>query len=347
MDDDVLALADSIADFFEQRGDAVAIAEASAGTGGTDPARWSALCEMGLPVLRLDEPDGIGAGLLEATAVAEKIGSVLLPEPAVASIVLADAWARQPAAAGLLDRLCAGSWVTALSAFDRITVAPSGEVTGSVMVADDGIDALAVLGRDEGTGAAALAVVDATELPQPVGGHRLDPTRPMAVMELSAVQAFDVLPLSDREANRIRREFAVLTAAELVGGMAQVLADTVTFVGSREQFGRPIGSFQAVKHQLADVYALTEQARALVQFAALSSANDGDGAADVVGSVTRWVPRQAINVFETAIHLHGGMGFSWEVNVHLHLKRALALRTLLNGFEAGSSEVALHVPEAV
>lgn len=346
MDDDVVALVDSIADFFERRGDGPAIAEASARLAATDAKRWTALCEMGVPVLRLPEPDGVGAGMLEASATAEKFGAVLLPEPAVASLVLAPAWAAHPAASELLDGLCSGSRVITLSALDDVTVSPSGEVNGLARIFDDGSDTAVVLAHDEYTGGSALAILDRAALPQAATRSILDPTRPLATYRLAGVEPVAVLRLSHEEADRIRHELVVLTAAELVGGMQQVLADTVQFVTTRTQFGRPIGSFQTIKHQLADAYALTEQARALVQFAALTIGEDADPSG-LVGSVSRWVPRSAINVFETAIHLHGAMGFSWEVNVHLHLRRALVARTVLNNFGSGDTGRPSHVAKAV
>ena len=347
MDDDVVAVVESIADFFERRGDGRTIAEASAGSATADRQRWEALCQMGLPVLRLPEPDGVGAGLLEASAAAEKFGAVLLPEPAVAALVLAPVWSAHPAAANLLDGLCSGSRTTTLSAFDKVTVSPSGGLNGRVRVFDDGIsEGAAVLARDEYTGGAVLVLLDRATLPRPITRSTLDPTRPVAVLELVGTEPVDVLRLADGAANRIRHETAVLSAAELVGGMQQVLTDTVEFVTTRTQFGRSIGSFQVIKHQLADVYALTEQARAMVQYAALTIAEDAAAAEGIVGSVSRWVPRSAVNVFETAIHLHGAMGYSWEVNVHLHLRRALELRTVLNEF-SGSVDRHTHVAEAV
>src|SRR5690606_31140044 len=107
-------------------------------------------------------------------------------------------------------------------------------------------------------------------------------------------EPLDILRLTPGQANRIRHEVAVLSAAELVGSMQQVLDETVEFVTNRTQFGRPIGSFQAVKHQLADVYAMTEQARALVRHAAIAVDDGAADAAELVGSVARWVPRSAI-----------------------------------------------------
>ena len=330
MDDDVLELVGSIGDFFDRRSDARTIAVAASQARCADRGRWSALCEMGLPVLRLPEPEGIGAGLLEATAVAERIGAVLLPEPAIETIVLANAWAAHPEASHILESLCDGTRLTAYCGFDRGTLAPSGELSGRIRIAAfDVIDAVAVPVADEYTGSAALAIVDATQLFAPISRSNLDPTRPVATVELDGVEPLAVLRLSPGVADRIRRELAVLTVAELAGGMQHVLSATREFVATREQFGRAIGSFQAIKHRLADMYALTEQARALAQFAAIDCATGADPVA-IVESATRWIPRSAITVCEEAIHLHGAMGYSWEVDIHLHLRRALAVKTLLS-----------------
>jgi alkylation response protein AidB-like acyl-CoA dehydrogenase len=125
------------------------------------------------------------------------------------------------------------------------------------------------------------------------------------------------------------RDWAVLALSELVGGMQAVLTATTAFARERQQFGRSIGGYQAVKHQLADMYIAVEQARAAVQFSAVScDQSDATAAADVAAAA-RWVPRSAIELFDKAIHLHGAMGYSWEVGVHLHLRRAIATRTLL------------------
>jgi alkylation response protein AidB-like acyl-CoA dehydrogenase len=347
MDDDVLALVDSIAEFFERRSDSQAIAHASAAGATVDPARWAALCDLGLPTLRLAEPDGIGAGLLEATAVAEKIGAVLLPEPAVATIVLASAWTAHPEASELLGPLCSGSRVIALSGFDAASLSPSGAVRGRVRVPTDGGGQVALLAHDEYTNGSALVIMDMADLQNTTDRTNLDPTRPTALAELTDAEPVDVLRLTDASAELIRAEFAILTVSELVGGMQQVLADTVGFVKGRQQFGRPIGGFQAVKHRLADMYALAEQARALVQFAALECVHGTDSAASLIGAATRWVPRSAVNLFEDAIHLHGAMGYSWEVNVHLHLRRALTVRAALENVEFSAPQPTSLSGEAV
>lgn len=332
MDDDALALVDSIGAFFERRGDAKVIAEAARTSTVVDRDRWQALCGLGLPVLRLPEPEGIGAGLLEATAFAEKIGAVLVPEPAIATVVLVEAWRSHSGTAELVDALCQGSRIMTLCGFDTVELFAAGQVSGRVQVPDDGItDAVALLARDHRTFESAIVIVDKAELPAPISRTDVDPTRPTGVINLDRAAPVDVLCLSDSSADQIRREFALLTIAELVGGMQKALLDTVDYVNTREQFGRAIGSFQAIKHRLADMYIATEQARAAVQFAAIESAYAVDAVSSEVASVVRWVLQSAIKVFEDAIHLHGAMGYSWEIDVHLHLRRALAVRSALNG----------------
>ena len=331
MDADIVGVIDAVGDFFERRGDARAVAEAAAVGPTAQRSRWTALCELGLPALRLPAPAGVGATLLETTAVAERIGAVLLPEPAVSSIVLAEVYAADPQTTALMEALCAGTKVTALCGFTPVELAEDA-VHGSAYLPVDGLtDSMALLGVDRSSGEAALAVVDSAALPAPSVQISADPTRAWAETDLRGTKAVDILPLTVDRARRIRGQLAILTVAELVGGMQKVLNDTVAYVTDREQFGRPIGSFQAVKHRLADMYVATEQARAAVQMAALECDRDASTAA--VASAARWVPRTAIDLFDSAIHLHGAMGYSWEVDIHLHLRRALATRHLLSRCE--------------
>jgi alkylation response protein AidB-like acyl-CoA dehydrogenase len=348
MDDDVLEIVASISDFFERRGDAAAIAQASATGSPADTSRWRALCELGLPVMRLPEPEGVGVGLLESTVLAERIGAVLVPEPAVSTMVLADAWASHPEGQKLLSSLCSGERITSCNGFDGGFLSPAGELGGRVTVAADGVvDSVALLAADRYTAGSALVIVDLKSFAGSLDPSGLDPTRPTAVVDLVGVEPADVLRLSSDAADRIRRELAILAAAELVGGMQHVLEETVAFVTTREQFGRAIGGFQAVKHTLADMYTRTEQARAIVQFAAIECTSGAESAQSTTNSVARWVPRSAISVCEDALHLHGAMGYSWEVDVHLHLRRALAVKSALDLFDRRPLDSSVPEAEAV
>ncbi len=324
IDEDVVELVATIADFFDRRDDARAIASTSATGAAIDALRWSALCDIGLPALRVAEPRGIGASLLDATTLAERFGAVLLPEPASASIVLAHAWDEHGGAPETLDDLLDGSRIASFAGFDRVALSADGTVSGEIRMMDDDVTDLIAA-----PAALALVLLDRSALKARGTRRDVDPSRPTVSCELADVVAVDVLRLTPEALDALTRELVVMTVSELVGGMQAVLTRTIDYVGERRQFGRSIGSFQAVKHQLADMYVATEQARAAVQFAAIGCDQGTDTAVSDVAAAARWVPRSAIDLFDKAIHLYGAMGYSWEIDVHLHLRRALEVRTLL------------------
>jgi alkylation response protein AidB-like acyl-CoA dehydrogenase len=326
--EDVGAAASVLADFFDRREDARAIADASA-TGTTmSRTRWEALCEMGLPALRLPEPDGIAAGLFDSAVVAERLGAVLLPEPASASMVVVHAIAGRGGSTELVGAILDGSRIAALAAHHAVRVRSDGTLAGRIRVADDDVtDLLAVPVRGPRS---AIMLLDRSALREVIERCDVDPSRPSALCDVAGVVPVETVPMTPEDVATLVRDWAVLALGELVGGMQAVLSATIDFAQRREQFGRSIGGFQAVKHQLADMYIAVEQARAAVQFAAVScDQGDATAAADVAATA-RWVPRSAIELFDNAIHLHGAMGYSWEVGVHLHLRRAVATRTLLH-----------------
>jgi alkylation response protein AidB-like acyl-CoA dehydrogenase len=326
IDHDVYTLAGAIEEFLKQRCAVTAIAEAAARGKASDRDRWTALCEMGLPLLMIPAPEGIGAGLLDATLLAERVGAALLPEPAMATTVLAAAWHRFGGNAIVAADITEGRRVAAFHPTGTVTSSPPGQVNGRVSVsADELVDLVALIAEP-----AALVLIETTGLRAAGKSAGADALRPIDIVDIKATPVA-VLPLPDGAAERLRHELTLLALAELVGGMDAVVARTVRFVTDRQQFGRSIGSFQSIKHRLADMYAATEQARAAVQFATIECTADERGAGPEVGSVARWVPRAAIQLFEAAIHLHGAMGYSWEVPVHLYLRRALAVRGLVNG----------------
>lgn len=324
IDDDVVELAATIADFFDRRGDARAISAGAAIGAAADGARWAALCDVGLPALRLGEPRGVGASVLDATALAEKIGAVLLPEPATQTMVLARVWDEHGGSGETLDALLDGSRILSFAGFERLTSSTDGAVSGRIRTMDDGVTNSVVATTTTG-----LVLVEMSSC-QPRGTRQsVDPTRPTVQSELCGAAPVEELRMTPSSLAAAEREIAVMMMGELVGGMQAVLDETMGYVTERRQFGRSIGSFQAVKHQLADMYVAVEQGRAAVQFAAIGLDQRSETAAADVEAASRWVPRQAIDLFDTAIHLHGAMGYSWEVDVHLHLRRALEARAQL------------------
>jgi alkylation response protein AidB-like acyl-CoA dehydrogenase len=193
-------------------------------------------------------------------------------------------------------------------------------------VADAGFTDLVAVLTDS-----ALVFVDRTALPAGRERCETDPTRPTIECELLHTPTAGVVPVPSAVIGKIAHQLALLAVSELTGGMAAVLTETVAYARQREQFGRSIGSFQAVKHTLADLYAATEQASAAILFAADAVDQDKPTASADVAATARWVVRAAIDAFERALHLHGAMGYSWELDIHLHLRRALSTQRMLAG----------------
>jgi alkylation response protein AidB-like acyl-CoA dehydrogenase len=149
----------------------------------------------------------------------------------------------------------------------------------------------------------------------------LDVTRPQARIELRHTSA-ELLGGADADAlpalARLGDAVAACLAAEAVGAAGRVLERTVEYVGRREQFGRPVGSFQAVKHRLADVYVQVQAARSAAYYAAWAAAHE-----ETVGGLALAQALQALrSATAEGIQLHGGIGFTWEHEAHLYFKRA-------------------------
>ncbi len=203
----------------------------------------------------------------------------------------------------------------------------------------DGIDTLLVY-DDAGVTALDPATVEHRPIDRP-----LDPLTPASRVvgppEGEPVAGADV-------AQRWQREGAVFTAAYLVG-MAQRLTDlSVAYANERQQFDRPIGSFQAIKHLLADMLVRTEVARAAVYAAAAHLDAPGEpGLERAVSSAKVMAGEAAIANGKTATQVHGGMGYTWEVDVHLYLKRAWVLDTRFGSVDEHCDAVAASAVDAV
>ena len=281
---------------------------------------WAALGETGVFALTLPEPAGTGLGLADATVVFEELGRALVPGPLVgtflaASMDLVPGAAEGGAMVGLCFESNAPPWlVEHLTSLDAALFLPAGAIGGE--------GSLITTIRDAPT---------ASRVATP-----LDPLTPL--WQLSQLPAGR--PLENPE-GRLFRDGGILTAALQVGHAADTLDLAVAYAKERHQFGKPIGSFQAVKHLCADMLVRAEVARAAVHAAAcLSDDPDVLGAEADAAGVTPFACLQravagaklladeaAIANARTAIQVHGGMGYTWEVPLHLHLKRSHVLAT--------------------
>lgn len=282
--------------------------------GRVDADLWRELGEAGVFSLRLSEADGgSGARVTDAAVVFEELGRALVHGPLIGTHL----------AAGLVD----GAAVVGLVEAER---------TPMIVEHAEDLDSLLVLHRDE------VAVVDAAHLRTQAAPRPLDPLTPVA--HGTGPLPHGTVVGDGALARRLRRTAAVLRAAQLVGlaGMATDLA--VRYAGEREQFGRPIGGFQAVKHLCADMLTRTEVARAAVHAAAvhLDTPDDvelGDLDRAIAGAVLL-AGEAAERNGKAGIQVHGGMGFTWEVDAHLPLKRAAVLSALDGGLDAQAERVA-------
>ncbi|MGW5732278.1 MULTISPECIES: acyl-CoA dehydrogenase [Streptomyces] len=304
---------------------------------GGRPAHWDGLAEQGLLAVHLPEEYGGGGGDLVDLAVAlEEAGRAALPGPYLASS-LASVVLHRAGATGLAADLASGARVGAVAlgagTLTAVSVADGCLLDGTAPPVLSGGDAdLLILAAGSARGTRWLAV-DAAELA--VRTHEgADPTRPTADVTAQGVEvpAGRVL---DVDAALVRDLACVLYAADACGVAAWALETAAAHAQVREQFGRPIGQFQAVKHACADMLVRLEQARALTWDAARAA---DDPSPDVRGLVSALAAGSALDAAyscaKDAIQILGGIGFTWEHDAHLYLRRSLVARQLLGTGDA-------------
>ncbi|MDO3650580.1 acyl-CoA dehydrogenase family protein [Nocardia mangyaensis] len=305
---------------------------------GYDPALWRMLCEqVGVAALAVPEEwGGAGASLVESLLVVGELGRTLAGVPMLGSAVLGVQAVLlsddEQACARLLPDLADGSRTAALcwadaKGWDSAGVSASNATlsgTAHYVLHGAQADLLLVLTED-GLFETTATAAGVTVTPTPA----LDPTRKLATITFAETPATR-LGTGDPAALRARlREIAwAALAAEQVGAARRCLEMTVEYTASRVQFGRPIGSFQALKHRMADMYVLVESAESTALAAALAVAENSATVAE-----DAWVARQhCTETFSTVaaetIQLHGGIAITWEHDAHLYFKRAHATAEL-------------------
>lgn len=331
-----------------------------------DPRLWTRLGgELGVLGLAVPEAlGGSGAGLVDQAVVVEEFGAALLCGPVLGTVGLAlPALVAAPAGPlrdELVPSLVAGTRTAALAAPERAGLFDPHAITvGAVRDGDQGweltgvvpqvVDAagadLLLVAASGPDGVALFAVPDSAEqvIVEPLS--TLDLTRRQGFVRLREAPA-RLLAGAEHVDQVLAHAFdvaAVLLAAEQLGGAQHLLDVTVEYAKSRLQFGRPIGSFQAVKHRLADMLVLVEHARSAAYHAAWAL-QDGIDDPFLASSIAQATCSQAYQrVAADAIQLHGGIGFTWEHPAHLYYKRAVTDAALLGGAEAHRDRIAAAV----
>ena len=305
-------LAATVRSLLTKRSDSAAVRKAIESDIGYDEALWQTLCEqigaaaLGIP----EEYDGAGFTLFESMIVLEEVGRSLAPSPLLSSLVTAEALlagADEEAKRRLLPRIAAGE--------------PAAFVTGGGPVLDGDRATVLVAATDQG-----LVEVDPDTATR-TWAESMDQTIRLAHVDLSTAST---TPIGDTSAAVDRAELvgAVGVTALQAGLAARALDMTVAYSKERVQFGRPIGSFQALKHRMADMLVLLEMSRSASWAASYAVSRATDNAAELTHVAKSYCGDALARIAGETIQLHGGIAITWEHDAHLVFKRAHALGQL-------------------
>jgi alkylation response protein AidB-like acyl-CoA dehydrogenase len=307
---------------------------------GWDAEAWKRIGgELGWTAVAIPEAyGGVGLGFVELVGLLEEMGEALLCAPFFASVCMA-----APALLAAGDSAAAREWLPAI-AEGRATAAL---VTGDVVatraadaVTLDGVarlvldghaaDLLVVAAR-EGGGTSLFALPARTRGVERQAHPTMDQTRRFAEVSLRGVAAARA-GAAGQGATALAcalDQARVALAAEQVGGAQRCLDLAVAYAKERVQFGRPIGSFQAIKHKCADMMVAVESARSAAYWAGCVAAEAGAELPRAASLAKAWCSESYFRCAADALQIHGGVGFTWEYDVHLHLKRARSMEQFL------------------
>ena len=315
--------------------------------------------ELGLGGLTIPEEfGGLGMSQAEACVVHAELGRALYPGPFLPGCLAATAllgsgdtaackhWlpplADGSAAGAVAPAGADGNWQAGIGAVQAKKTAGGWRLHGRswYVLAAQAADIVVVPAVGAGP---ALFLVES-----PAPGLAVTPMTGLDLTRRTCAVTFDATParlLTDGPGaaaalGRVEHEFLLATAAEAAGGIGWCLDVSVSYAGEREQFGRPIGSFQAVAHQCADMLADLRSATAAARYAAVATA-EGGGDAPLAARVAALRAGESYRrVTEVAIHLLGGAGFTWEHDAHLYYRRAWSARALAGGPQAHRAAIA-------
>lgn len=338
-------LRESVRRFLEQRSTTQDIRRLMESQDTYDPAVWAQLAQqMGLPGIAIpEEYGGSGYGIIEQVIILEEMGRALLPAPYFSSVILAatallesgDKAACRELLPGIADGSSTATlaWVEKLGAWDtaaqidaRATATTDGwSLTGrKTLVLDGATASLVLVVAGTPAGPSLFAVVPGAAGMTSRLLKTLDSTRAFGSIEFDATPA-RLIGTDGRGAEVLDRTLqiaAVALAAEQVGTAERCLEISVEYSKLRIQYGRPIGSFQALKHRFADLLLEIETAKSAVYFAAAAAA-EGDPELPLVASMAKASASDAlVHAASEMIQFHGGIGFTWEHDAQLYFRRA-------------------------
>jgi len=303
-----------------------------------DKSLWAKMAEQGYTGIIFPEAyGGVGLGKVELILLMEEAGRALLPGPLFSTVALAgsvlDAVGTPEQKKKYLTPICEGksrSTVAILEAAaswnpaDTKITASGGKLNGEKLFVSDAAvaDSIIVVARD------GAFIVEAN-----APGIHIDPMLGMDLTRKQYAVRFDNTTAEKLgSSSGIAKPLDIATAAlaaELVGGMQRTLEITVEYAKTRKQFGKPIGIFQAVQHQCSDMYLETESSRSAAYYAAWALEENAPDASVAVSIAKMYSSDAGRTVGNRGIQVHGGMGFTWENDIHLYYRRAKASETAL------------------
>ena len=301
-----------------------------------DATLWHKLSEQGYTgIIASEQYGGVGLGKVELMLLMEEAGRALLPGPFFSTVVLSgsiiDAVATSEQKRKYLAPICRGEARATVAILesnaswdlnDVNMAAVGGKLSGEKLFVSDAAiaDWILVLARngvllvEQGAPGLTISAIASLDLTRKLYAVQLRDTPAERLGDLAA--AMPAIHVA-----------TVALVAEMVGGMQRTLDMTVEYAKTRKQFGKPIGSFQAVQHQCADMYLETESSRSAAYYAAWALQENVTDAAAAVSIAKIYASDAGRTVGNRGIQVHGGMGFTWENDLHLYYRRAKASET--------------------
>jgi alkylation response protein AidB-like acyl-CoA dehydrogenase len=321
------------------------------GTAGWDQL-WTTVCELDWPGLGLPEAEGgLGLGLVEVGVLVEELGRVAAPGPFLATVTQFVPAVRATGSSFRLAEVAGGGCTGALAVAESGRWEPeaataSAEPVGGgwrlhgtkshVLDGGSADEVIVITRAGDGSGIGVFAVPGAAVATR--SPPTMDPTMPLATVDLEGAEVDGervlVEPGDPRGAEMVALaldESTVAMALSTVATCRAIFEEAVAYAKARHQFGRPIGSFQAIKHRLADCFLAVERASALAWFATLTIAEQDPRRPLAVAMAKAAAGDCAQLLARDGLQLHGGIGFTWEHDLHFLLKRAVTGDLLFGG----------------
>jgi len=340
-------LRSSVRDFLQKECASTVVRRACDSDQPYDVELWRKAADLGWPGLCIpEEYGGVGLGWTETALLAEEMGRALFPGPYLSTLLSATAilaGGNEETKQRYLPKLADGSFIGAVALFEgrgdrpediRLKARPSDDgyvLDGVKLFVTDGTAADVIVVAAAGENSLQYFVVDSTD--RGVSTEALpvvDRTRRQAAISFAEVQVPSSNMLDGQIFEFLRDRAALFIAAEQTGIARRCMEMSVEYAKTRQQFGKPIGVYQAVSHKLADMYMLVEHATSLVLFAAWAADEDNQTCSLAAWRAKVWASRAAKAATGDGIQIHGGIGFTWEHDLHLYFKRAKANEVLIS-----------------